>query len=275
MSDGKSTNSAGCAKDGLLDQGYIALQNGNWPQADQIFNTLLIEPPCSGLACLGKAMAAKQLHSRNDLAAHWLQMQQDPEFQGFLKPAPPDFHRWLQNDMEKAVQAEEAPLSYMDPKRKRILYFAGIQVFLLFAMGYFMANAHPDQEHPIASFFANLLLAVFLAGTSVILGLLYGNSIVKGRKFQTLLKILNNLSAILGCIGYGMLEAVGFLSLFEETRPPRSDFYYFIGFGMAFLIHLLSLIIPMILKRIEHGNQAEMQDPLTAETQEAADNDTE
>ena len=39
MSDAQNTNPADSVKDSLLDQGYIALQNGSWPQADQIFRT--------------------------------------------------------------------------------------------------------------------------------------------------------------------------------------------------------------------------------------------
>ena len=257
-------NISGSTREERLEWGYQALQTGSWEQAKAIFGDLLQEDPGCGLSCLGRALAEKQIHGREELAENWQTVRTDPVFREALNSAPPDLIEWLRADMEQALQdaeeSREEEGSHSEKKhlfpavsrgRKILLGFAGVQVILYLVMTFLFAANDTDPGEILMNFFGGLIVTAGFSGLPVIFGPLYGNSIVKGGRFRRLFKILNNLTAVPGAGIYAMLTVAGWMTVRESRVPERMDQFYVAIFFLAFLIHLLSLIVPAILNAVE------------------------
>ena len=260
-------------RNAMLDQGYNALQDENWQQADEIFIALLKEDPHCGMSCLGRAMAEKKIHDREELAESWEQLREDPDFLRALQPAKPDFLPWLQQDMEEAredeqegAEAAEAAdmedsdfsvsmpdFSDMSPGRVILLSFAGIQVLLFLLVVFFFSRSEPHPESPGAAFLADLILAFIVSGLPVIFGPVYGNSIVEAGRFCRILRIINNVVAIFGCVFSGIMVAAFYETLQESAAGARSDRYFCYVFIASFCIHALSFLVPVILDWVDYS----------------------
>ena len=235
-----------------IDRGYAALTKGRWEEAGELFDGLLAEDPHCGMSCLGKALALRQLHGREELVKCWENLSKDPDFLRELEPARPDFLPWLREDMEAPEEPRyEEPEEYSDLGRRLLLCFAAVQVCLFLLVLYFFCKAQWDPENVGTALLGNLIFSAMICGAPVILGPLYGNSIVEAGRFCKLLHILNNLVGFLGCVLTGILTAA-FYSAFREEGGLREDWYTCTAMLTAFLIHLLSLIFPAILDKVEY-----------------------
>ena len=263
MAEYEQQSAAGQGREALLDYGYQALRAEDWKQAKEIFRGLLQGDPSCGLSCLGMAMAEKQIGSREELAAVWDRMQEDPEFRKALEPAPKDFRDWLWADMKKATEPEEEELSafslympdfsLMSTGRKLLLGFAGVQVVLFAAVVRLLMLSLPGTGDFFSKLLGNFIVALLMCGLPVILGPVYGNSIVEAGRFCRFLKIVNTIVCILGGIVCGFMVVVFYASLQISAGDDGLDHYFFYAFIVAFVIHLISLVLPMILDKVEYG----------------------
>lgn len=255
------------SRDARLDRGFHALGQGNWELADGIFDRLLEEDPHCGMSCLGKAMAAQQIHGREELAENWDRLNRNPDFERMLSPAKADFLPWLRKDMAAANEEyrNRSGTPFMDFSdlaiclpdfsnlsmgRKILLIFAGVQVALCLLTASFLGKTDPETDN----FFGNLLVAAIFTGLPVILGPLYGNSILEAGRFCRLLRILNNIVAVLGSGSYAILAIAGYLFIQEGSGVTFSDPYFCYVFITAFSAHFLSLVVPPVLNRVEYGS---------------------
>ena len=249
-----------------LDRGYDALRDGLWQQADGIFSELLQENPGSCLACLGRAMAAEKLHSREELAENWEELSRKPDFQSWFSSAKPDFLPWLQRDMESLISTKEkssfsltwpdfsgwlTDFSLASTGRKILLIFAAVQVILYFLTAILLYGTKGYTEDAFSYLLADLILALLFSGIPAILGPIYGNSIVEDGRFRRILKFFNNASAILGCGISGILVAAFWSFVEGDVLAQRADRFYCYAYAAAFLAHFLALVIPMVLSHVE------------------------
>ena len=238
-------------REDLLNQGYLALKEGSWEKAENIFRELLRENPNSSLSCLGMALAENRLHGREELAQVWETLSQDPGFQKALEPAQEEFRCWLRQDMEAAkVLQTAAPAPGISTGRKGLLCFAAVQVGLYLLMTAFMFQADRKVGDSGLQIFASLLVAGAFSGLPVILGPVYGNSLIRNGRFCRLWKILNNLVAILGGAAYAVISLTGYFSI-QERASGRAELCYFYAMLAALLIHLIALVGPVILGKIK------------------------
>lgn len=240
-----------------LDRGYDALGLESWQQAEEIFDGLLQQDPHCGLSLLGKALAVRKLPGRQALAKNWEKLRTDPAFQKDLQPAEPDFLRWLQTDMEgtKEKPASKGPslaekYAVLSGSSKLLVILSAVQLILFLLVYSMLWLSNPVYQDIILMLFANLFLTVLFCGCPMILGPLYGRSIVKAGRFRRLLKVLNNLTAILGLAISAIMVAACYTSLAGAASPLREDIYFFLAFAASFLLHLTALIFPIILERV-------------------------
>lgn len=251
-------------REALLNRGYDALSQGSWEQADQIFGRLLQQDPHCGMSCLGKAMAARQIHNRMQLSESWDQLQMDSEFMAELGSAKEDFLPWLQSDMA-SLQKEKQEISavdfmdltlllpdfsLMETGRKLLLLFAAVQVLLYLTVAFFIGKTGMEEETFAVSLAGSLVAAAIFTGLPVILGPVYGNSIVEAGRFCRVLKFINNTAAVLGC-GISAIMVAAFYDSYQSGT--EADFFYCAAFSAAFFAHLLALIVPIILDKVEYG----------------------
>ena len=238
-----------------LDQAFDALLAEDWDLALGSFEEILREDPDNGMACLGRAMASRQIPSRWALAEQWDDLRDDPKFLEQLVQAREDFLPWLYRDMESLRASEpEVPelvqrLERASPGRKGLLVLVAVQVLLYLAVTALFMNTGSESDPLSVRLPGSLLLAAIVAGLPMILGPVYGNSLLKDGRFTRILRIVNNLAAVLGSLFFGIVTVAGVMSLSETENP--TDHIYCALFGTVCLIYLVSLIGPMILGRFQ------------------------
>ena len=255
-------------KKALLDQGYNDLTAGSWEQAAAVFEEILGSDPGDGLSCLGSAMAKFQIHGREELAQRWSQLTQNPDFQAILQNADPDFLTWIQMDMEEAreeipsVPAEQSEtqsgeenftrrFGQLRPEHKLYWYLIGSQLLLYLLAAFFIGKGTGTPDNWSASLAADLVIALLLSGLPMLLSGLYGRSILKEGRFCRVLKILNNIAAVLGALFCLIMVLGGLTAMGSGPEPTREDIFFSLAFLTAFFNYSLALILPMILKRIK------------------------
>lgn len=258
-----------------LDLGYDALRAEEYDNAQEIFQILLDEKPDCGLSCLGSYMAQHMLSTREELAEDWEAIRTEPDFLKAMEPAENGFLDWLRGDMEQAEEnietAEEESLleeesglywdlssigldfSLMSPGRKLLLLFSAVQVLLYFGVSACFFSAEPDRPEFWGPFLGALMMGALVCGLPVILGSVYGNSIVEAGRFCRVLKILNNVVGGLGGFGSGFMAFILFSEMQEVAVPAREDQYFFYAFVIACIVHVLALVVPIILDAVEYG----------------------
>ena len=234
----------------LLDRGYHALERGSWEEAKEIFEDLLSEDPAWGPSCLGMALAKRQLHGRQDLAACWQQLEKDPDFLAELHGVEPGFLRWLRQDMEAA-----APAPGPDGPHRVLYGFAGVQVGLYLLAALVMSMTQEESPGFLVEAAVCLGITAVMIGLPVILGPLYGNAILRESRFCRVLQILNNLVSLLMGGFYAIITLMGFLSLREPGQSAPGDRCYSFVVLIMTLICLISLILPKVLRWMKEAGQ--------------------
>lgn len=246
-------------RDALLDQGYNALQSCRFQDAKEIFETLRQEEPQGGLILLGAFMAERQIRGRNELARHWQQIREDPNFRLALQDAPSDFLPWLDRDMA-SLQNQAAPQSPSHQVSaasaetdffQKILYtFTGILIFLFVLVIFFVYRTFPENDNPLSFLMSSFAVATLISGGTVILMPIYGWVLMTCGRFRKALKIFFSLIAGIGFPSTALLAIVYCYSLGDTSYEAVYDRYTFFAFFTAACIHLLGLIFPRILDRI-------------------------
>ena len=249
----------------LLDQGYDALREGAWEEAARCFDSALQLDPASGFACLGKAMSVNRIHRPGELARHWEDLSRQTGFQDLLSPAPGDFLSWLQDEMERlrgpepsdipasASEPDSPELTPVSPGRKLLLIFAAWQVLLYLGCALCLWLSDPLSESPGIAIPGCLIAAALFCGLPVILGPVYGNSIVEAGRFETVLKILNIITSIVGGLGTAILVLAFYSGWQTGGTDLREQMWSCFAYVLAFLTYVSALVFPMILNKVEYG----------------------
>ena len=245
------------SRSALLDQSYNFLQSCRFQEAKEILDSLLEEEPHSGLILLGIFMAEKQIRGREELAQNWQVLRNNPDFLQALQAASPDFLPWLERDMsslqkkmDNAQSSSPQTAAETDSFRKIVQVFTGIQIFLFLLVIFFVYRSFPEKDNPFSFLMSSFVVAMLLAGGTVILCPIYGKALMTSRKFARALKILGNILSGIGAPATALFSIVFFSSLSNASYEAVSDRYTFFAFFTAFCIHVLGLIFPRILEHI-------------------------